>query len=63
MERLLLKVREAAPLVAMGQTKFYALVRSGEIPSIRVGRSRLISADALREWVRRQQSEGEIEHE
>jgi excisionase family DNA binding protein len=51
--RLLLRIREVAELLAISSTAAYALVGSGELQSIRVGRSRRISMEALREWVRK----------
>jgi hypothetical protein len=33
----------------------YSLLASGEIPSIRVGRSLRVSVDALQEWIKRRQ--------
>ena len=36
---LLLKVEAAAKLLSLGRTKTYALIASGELPVIRVGRA------------------------
>jgi excisionase family DNA binding protein len=52
MDRLLLRPSEAAELVALGRSKFYALLRDGRIPGvIRIGRSVRISRAALEAWV------------
>lgn len=51
MDRILLRVGEAAELAGIGRSSGYELVRSGEWPAIRVGTSIRIPADALRRWV------------
>ena len=53
-EKLLLKVPEAAELVGLGRSKLYELMQAGEIPVIRIGRGVRIPANGLREWVARQ---------
>lgn len=45
--RVLLTVEEAAELLHIGKTKTYALVRSGEIESVLIGRLRRIHIDAI----------------
>ena len=37
-DRLLLRVEEAAHLLAISRTKAYALVATGELPSVTIGR-------------------------
>lgn len=54
MEKLLLRIPEAAELVGLGRSKIYELIREGEIPIIRIGRSLRIPAAELRLWVSRQ---------
>jgi len=51
MEKLLLKVPEAAEMLGICQSKFYQLMRRGEIPVVRIGRSTRIATDSLRSWV------------
>lgn len=51
METLLLRPDEAARLLGVGRSKIYALLASGEVPSIRVGRSVRVPVDALKHWV------------
>ena len=51
MERLLLKPSEAMELIAVGRSRIYEMLASGELPSIRVGRSIRIPVKALEEWV------------
>jgi excisionase family DNA binding protein len=43
----------AAAKLATGRTTIYALLQSGELRSIKIGRSRRIPADALEEYVGR----------
>ncbi len=52
-ERLVLTVEEAAERLGVGRTLLYALVRSGDIESIAIGRLRRIPIDALDEFVSR----------
>lgn len=46
-----LTVEEAARRLGVGRTTMYALLASGEIPSVTVGRLRRIPAEALNEYV------------
>jgi len=41
-DRLLLPIGEAARLLGIGRTKIYALIADGSIPTVRVGRRRLV---------------------
>ena len=51
MEPLLLRVYEAAEAIGMGRSKAYELVASGVLPSVRVGRSLRVPAQAVRDFV------------
>ncbi|WP_153813869.1 helix-turn-helix domain-containing protein [Streptomyces sp. SUK 48] len=42
-----LTVEEAARRLGVGRTTMYALIASGEVQSVRIGRLRRVSADAL----------------
>ncbi|MEE4544652.1 helix-turn-helix domain-containing protein [Streptomyces sp. V4-01] len=46
-----LTVEEAARRLSVGRTTMYALLASGEIPSVTIGRLRRIPAEALNEYV------------
>ncbi|MFF7635612.1 helix-turn-helix domain-containing protein [Kitasatospora sp. NPDC008050] len=46
-----LTVEEAARRLGVGRTTMYALVASGEVPSVTIGRLRRIPAQALGEYV------------
>jgi excisionase family DNA binding protein len=52
-ERVLLKVEEAAQRLGVGRTTTYALVRSGELESVRIGNLRRIPADAVHAYAAR----------
>ncbi len=52
-ERIVLTVEEAAERLGIGRTMVYALVRSGDIESIAIGRLRRIPVDAIDEFVER----------
>lgn len=51
--RVLLTVDEAAELLHIGKTKTYALVKSGEIESVLIGRLRRIHIDAINAYTDR----------
>lgn len=46
-ERVLFTVEEAAEQLGIGRTTAYALVRSGELESVRIGRLRRIPKEAI----------------
>ncbi|WP_380285937.1 helix-turn-helix domain-containing protein [Kitasatospora purpeofusca] len=46
-----LTVEEAARRLGVGRTTTYALVASGEVPSVTIGRLRRVPAEALKEYV------------
>jgi excisionase family DNA binding protein len=49
-QRKLLTVEEAAELLNIGKTKTYALVKSGELKSVLIGRLRRIHIEAINEY-------------
>lgn len=51
METLLLKIPEVMERLAVGQTKVYELMSSGELRSVKVGRSRRVPSDDLERFV------------
>ncbi|MGH8926385.1 MAG: helix-turn-helix domain-containing protein [Acidimicrobiia bacterium] len=54
-EKLLLKPEEAAEVLSIGRSKVYELIGTGELPSVRIGASRRIPAEAIVEFVNRLQ--------
>ena len=53
MDKLLLRVEEAAEALGLGRAKTYELLMSGALESVTIGRRRLVSSEALRAYVRR----------
>lgn len=53
MEPLAFRPETAAETIGVGRTTMYELLRTGEIESIKIGRSRVIPADALRDYLTR----------
>lgn len=53
-ERLLYRPTEAADLISVSRARCYELIAAGVIPSIRIGSSIRVPADALREWIGRE---------
>jgi len=49
--RVLLTVEEAAEQLAIGRTAVYALLKSGELDSVRIGRLRRIPAISVENYV------------
>jgi excisionase family DNA binding protein len=48
---------EAARLCSIGRTTLYAALSSGELKSIKIGTRRLITLDALRDWLKRNETQ------
>jgi excisionase family DNA binding protein len=49
--QLLYTPEQAADRLATGRTTIYALMKRGELPSVKIGRSRRVAAVALEEYV------------
>jgi excisionase family DNA binding protein len=49
--QLLYTVRQCCRLLAIGRTKFYELIASGQIPIRKVGRKTLVAASDLKRWI------------
>lgn len=49
--RLLLRMTEVAEALSISRSSAYTLIRTGEIPVVRIGRSTRVSAEALRQWI------------
>jgi excisionase family DNA binding protein len=52
-DQLLYKPETAGAKLEMGRTAIYHLVKTGELRSVKIGRSRRIPAAALEEYVNR----------
>ena len=55
--QLALSVREAAALAGIGRTILYAAVSSGELPSFKIGRRRLVRLESLESWLKSLEAE------
>lgn len=60
MEKVLVRVSEAAEITSVGRSKAYELIamgtQSGGWPSIRIGRSVRVPVEGLLEWIERQKT-------
>ena len=57
MDKLLLRPAETADVIGVGQSTVYAMIASGELPSIRIGTSVRVPVDALQAWIARRLSD------
>jgi excisionase family DNA binding protein len=48
-----LPVREAAEIASISERKMRTLIHAGEVPSIKIGRRRLVPNQPFRAWLRR----------
>lgn len=48
---------DAGKAIGLGRTKTFELVGSGELPSVRVGRRRLVPVSAIRDYAERLMAE------
>lgn len=64
MQPILRPLPEGWEALGIGRTKFLELVSAGEIPTVRIGRRRLVSTDALEAYaaklVREQTGDAEV---
>jgi excisionase family DNA binding protein len=51
LNRLLLRPTEAAEILGFGRSRLYELLASGQLPSIKVGKSIRVPTAALEKWV------------
>lgn len=52
MERLLLRVNEAAELLGVSRSKTYELIAARIIPAVRIGSSVRVPLEELRAWIK-----------
>ena len=57
---LVFRVEDLMPILSIGRNSAYALVRSGAIRSVRIGRQLRIPRDALEEFLNGSREAGEI---
>lgn len=53
-DRYLLRVDEAAVLLGTSRSKLYELISAGTVPSVRLGGSRRVPVEALKQWIAQQ---------
>jgi excisionase family DNA binding protein len=58
-EKILLRASEAQRLLSLSRSTIYAMIASGELPCVRIGRAVRVPVDGLREWVKRQTEKNE----
>lgn len=52
MEKLLLRPEECAVLLGIGRTRVYELIRVDALRSVKVGKSRRVTPEALHDYVK-----------
>ncbi len=55
--KLLLTTDEAAEALGVGKTKLYELLGRGELPSLKIGRRRMVPMRAIEDFVERLMAE------
>jgi excisionase family DNA binding protein len=53
MRRVLHSVEEAASILSVGRTSLYALIDSGQLERVKIGRRSLVPADSIAAYVER----------
>jgi len=59
-EHQLLTVNDVCHATKLGRTTVYALVRSGELPVVRIGRSVRVRRETLDRWLESQEDVGQV---
>lgn len=49
--KLLLRIPECVELTGIGRSTLYVLMASGELPSVKIGRSRRVRVQDLLNWI------------
>jgi excisionase family DNA binding protein len=52
LEPLLLRPTEVGKLLGLGRSKVFAMLATGELPVVRLGRSVRVPREALERWIR-----------
>jgi excisionase family DNA binding protein len=59
LDKLLLTVDEAAQRLGIGRSHAYIYVLRGELPSVKIGRSRRVPLEGLHEFIQRLREQSE----
>lgn len=51
MEKLVLNVQEVAEALGISRSYAYELMRNGTIPTVQLGRKRVVAKEKLNEWI------------
>ena len=62
MDKLLLKVEEAADLLSLGRSKVWQLIQDGRLETVRIGRARRVPYAAVRALVEQLAGPAEDRH-
>jgi excisionase family DNA binding protein len=52
-DKLLLRVSEAQRILSLSRSTLYAMIASGKLPCVRIGRAVRVPIDGLKDWVKR----------
>ena len=61
--RILLTVEQAAEMIGIGRTTMFALIKSGDVQSVRVGRLRRVPLDQVHTYTNRLMTEQNPTHQ
>jgi excisionase family DNA binding protein len=53
MDQLLYTIAQCCRMAAIGRTKFYELISTGDIPVRKIGKKTLVVASDLHDWIQR----------
>ena len=56
--KLLYEVNEVAEMLSLGRSTLYALILSGSLKSVKIGRRRLVAPEAIHDFVVQLQDDG-----
>ncbi|NQW09430.1 MAG: helix-turn-helix domain-containing protein [Alphaproteobacteria bacterium] len=59
-ERVAVSVEDAAAMAGIGRTTIYAALGSGTLPSLKIGKRRLIRVEALKAWIASHETETDV---
>lgn len=51
LDRELVNIPEAARLACISRSKLYEFIGAGELPTVKIGKRRLVRVETLRAWI------------